>query len=483
MKVSFSVLFTWVILPTETIKYNNWIEYVKSNVYTSLQTLNRFEDQIYDLNKLLKILRTKSKHVYDVIKINFVNHSVVRSIIGQIVCCLHNMIELMINNVWYFRLDSKLNINVTFTYFKVGQFRPISYWGSSTYQPKMSNEAEYVSVFYFGQRRRTTGKILEEIHLRFQGARNIFTIYSLKNKFSMKSSVFHSTKVKFQNIFSVIDNSLLSRFFYYEETWQKFKSVSCGMWYKQEWLQTGTQKMQLICYMWHITFSKNMELRAYHVVVIKLFKMKLIFSNFNQSIIKIYDGPDANSDLLKLKGNVVILSTFQCYFIIQAESFKPSMFSINIYSEDRRRENNVYIEITSLLQVNSNICEKGKVLFCLINVTAQTMYLNISLSNMTFSGPDYKDCVYGGISYFQDILNNNSLNSYREVKTMCENFTQVSASFNKIPMDFVSSDYHTVILIYSYYPYVDDMEVNLEILPTPCKGMVPCRHGNIPFAI
>ena len=484
MNKPIAILFTLTILPTETIKYNNWIEYLKSNVYTSLKTLNRYDDKTYDLNKLLEILRTKSKHFHNVIKINFVNHSVIRSIIGQIICCLHNRIKLMIKKSWYFRIDAKLNINVTFIYFKVGSFRPISYWPSSTFQPKVFHEAEYVSVFYFGQRQITEGKILEEIHLMFQGTRNAFTIYSLKNKFSMKSSVFHSTKVKFQNIFSVIDNSLLSRFFYYEETWQKFKSVSCGgMWYEQEWLQTGTQKMQLICYMWYITFTKNMELRAYHVVIIKLFKIKLILSDFSQTIIKIYDGPDANSDLLKLKGNMVILSTFQCYFIIQVESFKASTVSINIYTKDRKTENNIHIEVTSLLQINSNICEKGKFLFCLINVTTKTMHLNISLINMTFSGPDYKYCVYGGISYIQDIPNNNSSDSYKEVKTLCENFTQELASFNKIPMDFVSPEYHIIILIYSYYPYVDDMEVNLEILPTPCKGLIPCLYGNIPFTI
>ena len=129
------------------------------------------------------------------------------------------------------------------------------------------------------------------------------------------------------------------------------------------------------------------------------------------------------------------------------------------------------------------MCKKGNFLFCLIYLTTETKYLNISLVNMTFNGPLFKDCAFEGITYFQDILSNNHSDSYKEMKTMCENFTQESVSFSKIPMDFVSTEYNSVILIYGYYPYVDDMEVNLEISPTPCKGLIQCFRGDMFFSI
>ena len=244
-----------------------------------------------------------------------------------------------------------------------------------------------------------------------------------------------------------------------------------------------TEKMQLSCYVWYIKFSESIQIKAYHVVITKLHKVKLILSNFNQSIIKIYYGPDTNSDLLKFRGNMVMLSTFQCFLTIQVQSFKVSAIGIDIYSGERRSQNNKYIEVTTLLTINLNMCEKGNFLFCLIYLTTETMYLNISLVNMTFNGPAFKDCAFGGITYFQDILSNNHSDSYKEMKTMCEDFTQESASFNKIPMDFVSAEYHSVILIYGYYPCVDDMEVNLEISPTPCKGLIPCFRDDMLFSI
>ena len=83
-----------IILAIETVKYSNWMEYIQSNVYTSLQTLNILEDKTYHLNKLLKILKTKSRHFHNIIRTNFVNQLSIRSIIGEIVCCLTDKIEL-----------------------------------------------------------------------------------------------------------------------------------------------------------------------------------------------------------------------------------------------------------------------------------------------------------------------------------------------------------------------------------------------------
>ena len=114
-------------------------------------------------------------------------------------------------------------------YLDVGRFHPINHWKISTFQPKVLDEEEYVSVFYFAQRKRTGGERLEEIHQKFQGARNVFTIYSLKSMLSMESSIFYSIKVKFYAIFTVIDSFLLSRFIYQEDTWQKYgKYLYCG---------------------------------------------------------------------------------------------------------------------------------------------------------------------------------------------------------------------------------------------------------------
>ena len=364
------------------------------------------------------------------------NQPFIRSIIGEIVCCLTDKIELIIKNVWHVKADVKLHINLTFIYLDVGQFRPICHWKISTFQPK-----EYVSVFYFAQRKRTGGERLEEIHQKFQGARHVFTIYSLKNKLHMESSIFYSTKVKFHIIFTVIDSSLLSTFIYQEDTWQKYgKYLYCGEGFVSGMEKHRTEKMKLSCYMWYIKFSESIQIKAYHVVITKLHKVKLILSNFNQSIIKIYYGLDTNSDLLKFRGNMAMLSAFPCFLAIQVQSFKVSAIGIDINSEERRSENNKDIEVTNLQKINLNICEKGNVLFCLIYLTTKIMYLNISLVNMTFNVPAFKDCAFWGITYFQDMVSNNHSDSYKEMKTMCENSTQESASFNKIPMDFVSAE-------------------------------------------
>ena len=68
---------------------------------------------------------------------------------------------------------------------------------------------------------------------------------------------------------------------------------------------------------------------------------------------------------------------------------------------------------------------------------------------------------------------------YVERKTFCDSYTQNPRynSFDKIPMDFITTSSHVLIVIYGHSPYNREMDVNFSITLTKCKGLIPCDYG------
>ena len=90
---------------------------------------------------------------------------------------------------------------------------------------------------------------------------------------------------------------------------------------------------------------------------------------------------------------------------------------------------------------------------------------------MTFDGPNIEHCAFGGLTYHGI---NKEVKSNKFLTTLCDSYTQTPEynSFDKVPMNYVTTEFFLLIIIYGYYPYNQNMEVNIKISLTPCRGII-----------
>ena len=223
----------------------------------------------------------------------------------------------------------------------------------------------------------------------------------------------------------------------------------------------------------------------------KLYKIALKFSENNDPVLKmnIYDGPDSSTQLIKFKGNYIAMSTFQCYLELQAildgnfylcSRFKELKFNAVIFSSENVRSDYIYLEVITPAIITLDKCKKEYVIYCVYSITTDTMYLNVSMINMTYTGPNIKNCIFGGIAYYQnEYVTPKNQSILKEMKTMCDTYTRNPRknSFDKLAMDIVSTESNILIVMYRYHAYYTGMEVTLNISVVPCKGILPCGGG------
>ena len=116
---------------------------------------------------------------------------------------------------------------------------------------------------------------------------------------------------------------------------------------------------------------------------------------------------------------------------------------------------------------------------------------------MIYNGPNALDCTFGGLTYHgiakqvrhrPRMLPKSARRNYRQhfVTTLCDSYTQTpeNNSIAKVPMNYVSTESYLLIIIYGYYPYNEDMYIDIEISLTPCKGILclndkECKYNSL----
>ena len=124
--------------------------------------------------------------------------------------------------------------------------------------------------------------------------------------------------------------------------------------------------------------------------------------------------------------------------------------------------------------MTQNICGKNKsadILYCILHVSTNNSFLNVSLLDMRIASPGQFDCLLGGLSYYQ---------SEKQEMSLCDNFAKspnYRILLTKVPIDFVSNKSSIRIVLYSYQPNPPDLNFTVSLSKTPCIGIFPCRYG------
>ena len=454
MKSYFSILILSIIVTTtKCAMVEKWKTYIGSTLFNSFQSMPR---NISIKHCLDIFLYRKTLCLKEMINVNFVNKSIVKSIIGSIICCPLFKLVIRTHTRWVFSGAHGMQLNVTFTYFNVGRYK------EKIEKYDLDELDEYVEY--------------KEVYaLVYTGRRDRMEFFTSFNLMSFASYTFFSVDVKLFIIFSVM-NGITSQ-----------HDIIHIYGLSRDDLN-GWVPRSLLFYKW-----QSMCYHTYNIFRTKLYPVALRFlQNNDPALVRIYDGPDSLAELIPLKGNYVELSTFQCYLGIKEVGHYNcdriyEHFTIQIVSIRSKSNSyiNLYInDIIGSKTITVSQSKKRHIIYSVYNISTENMYLNISLRNMTFSGPNINNCMFGGVAFI-DILHNVNNESFsfqkktrnEEIKQLCNNLTTSprKGSFGKISMDYISSESEMFIVLYGYHPSYVGMEVNIMVSAVPCKGLHPCQ--------
>ena len=434
----FELFFHTLFTCGSTIKYKNWTNYVNGSPFKSLDQLDQNDFTTMNVKYTWQYLLLNSLEFFNLQNKNFSHFSNVKSIIGRVHCCSGFPIYKQMNSIYfsqtfYFRTHAFLKMKVTFLEINliISKFNIFA--------------SEYLHIYNgFQYDCNIRGKYL-------LGKRNIFDLFSTVRNLLFRSNVIPSLQTKYKLFFTVIDSSLITIFHCSSKKKEK-KEVENPLYFPFK-------------YQYYAILHQTIHLKSFHIVVDKLLRVKIKVQNSLMKEIELHDGPDDRTKVIKQIGNQIIMSTFQCYLKIYGNDAKNLSSGIRITTV--KQEILYNITINSSFTFSSDMCRKADPLHCIVFFNARNMYLNMSLINMTFSGPNTKRCAYGGLSY-------HGVKVKKYLATLCDNYTQTPEynSFDKVPMNYVSTESYLLLILYGYHPYNKDMDVNIEIALTPCRGII-----------
>ena len=470
--------------------YNSW-QRTRLKGMKNLKTETVLEHLI-DIHK-------NSEHLKRMIRRNFSSYyladasadqSLVKAIIGTIHCCFTLVSKIKNKIMWEFETGSTFKINVTFqevnlVHMRKGYFNKVTNHLGRRFLDELNFELVYVNR----DLHRHGFKYDSPFVSFLMGKRNIFNMISNYGWLVITLMYFPATNTKLKLIFSVIEYhevQLSVNNFYINDA-----EIVSG---------PGQLKFKHFCHHVNLGDEARSQMRSYFIAVGKLERLRIKFKYNRTNIMKkfyLYDGPDDESPLIKtinshqihtmgfVEGGA-ILSTFHGY--LKYYAIVP-FFYVEIYSI--MQSNTQVIDVSSNVKLNFSSCYK-KYSFkyhCIINLTTPINYINISLTSMIYDGPNIMNCYFGGVSYLEYHMTEVFpveftgtpllVEKYVERKTFCDSYTKNPRynSFDKIPMDFITTSSHVLIVIYGHSPYNREMDVNFSITLTKCKGLIPCHYG------
>ena len=181
-----------------------------------------------------------------------------------------------------------------------------------------------------------------------------------------------------------------------------------------------------------------------------------------------------------------IIGLIHCCFNLKLK-FRMDIFW-KFQVDSRLKVNATYLEVN--LQ---DICYKDLILDGCNKHVYQSFYhynemLYVKLNLTHTKSSDYF-CMYGKRSIFHIISTQNWLYTmtfeysesgiprYEPLLRLCNCYTKVpkQQSFDRVPMDFVTSGSSVWIIVFGYHPYNKGMKLELQVSVTPCRGIFPCE--------
>ncbi len=231
-----------------------------------------------------------------------------------------------------------------------------------------------------------------------------------------------------------------------------------------------------------------------------------------------FDGPGFHSTDFYLQNYMVYMSTFQAFAAIYVENRKGSykLFKYYKYEQYELRYYAISVDIKNIpiyekgntvlppcmtespkvFQVlddtkNKILQPKSNNFHCMYHLTSKSGFVNLSITKMTYSGPDFTEpsfqgCLHGGVAYNtgrSEHANNPPFDysfwvkggpHVTEIQYLCDNYSSVmneNDTLQKVLMNIVS---HTqdglLMVVYSYQNY-SHISIEASATSTPCQGI------------
>ena len=461
------------LLLTFAEKYNNYIAYLDNILFKNLKLHLKYNyRENTNVRDILSILHFNSAYLRGFIRANFSPYIFITSIVGSIWCCtlpshITKVDECSSNSkeiFWTFYTSPKFQINSTFL--EANMMHELEEDCLRSWMAYFSTWAKYWKIqFVKSQEILFLDTALEKMFmgevlsaLCFTGRRNAFYVISPRNKLFIGYLYTPTWLPGLYFLFSMVDS-------------RKVKEFTVDWKYRNAY-----PPMLLISSIKLAKGYTEVTILSYLVLRGKLEKVAIILPYHKPSIIKLFDGPDDQSPSVNSKEGYILFSTFQCFLKVYNESFAGFISNITMISI--KQDIYKYITVNNTMQLSMNICSQKLVLHCILNITAtDDMYLNVSIVKMDYLGPNIRKCHFGGVSYYE------VYNESEERKSFCGVYMQYPSnySFLPVPMNYVSTGHSVLIVFYGYYPFIDTMEINMEITLTPCKGIYFCGNSKYTY--
>ncbi len=451
-----------------TLYIDETLHFITSVCSADLVSSVRKCSKLY-MGKALEILRMPCKEVHSTARgLNYMKVSVklkhqagrvvpdrdVRGIAGRIEVPLaqpHRASDIYYSHRWEFNLNPSFRMNLTFLHFNVGTQRNLRMLRNSD---AMSDTKQNMAVW------------AEYLRLRFKNSQNSLLLVGRRNKllivsedksFNLFVFLLFSPEKKVKISLQIVDVNSLTNFTFRDKG-------------------TTRNTFQVT----HIIYPNKRASVGFSIILSKVCKLILDLTGAQQ--LRLYDGPDQHRDPVVISGQTAVMSAFLCYLLVFSKTEdKDLSLNIHFYGE------HIHMPQWTIKTAESISFERcTQRVHCVLNVSSEIGFINVSVESLKFLGPNLYDCSFGGVSYFypEKHNNRNQQKRYVEVNSLCGNLTNQPRmnTFDMMPMPYVSPSSSMVIVI-SRFQSVGEMEVNLTISTTKCRGMFPCSKGNLSFSV
>lgn len=330
---------------------------------------------------------------------------------GNVLFC--NCLYKDVHNVWFFELDSKFRMNITFK--NVCFSSPNCDQGNITISSKNKH--------------------------KFCGCVSFFLLYLLEKSVSVYLHVLTDIHVELNASFSVVDRHTL--FTAYTQT--AVKSF--------QFPNTYRILKEVV-----VHFRRNITAFSFLIQVQKAFQV--IITGELLSASQAFDGPGYFSNILRLRRNMYEASTFQCLVVLHMEPVSNPI-DYGLWFTSRGINNIQTVGISALFANLFDMPRQGCSQFmCVVQLwTDSTLQVNITVSKIIYSGMRSFSCQYGGF-----VVAENLLGDYKESPVLC----RPHKGSKEQSTHFYSLNSSLLVVLYWYKEY-SNISVALMASETKCK--------------
>lgn len=361
--------------------------------------------------------------------------------------------EPTIHFAFFFRVDSSLQINITFTELHMTQDEQVLF----------SLHGRYSLFKLNGQRPKTT--VIPKANI---------VVLTVKKNFNLDSQKF---------LFQMTDSNTV-------------KAVPI----------VSSKYSFVLFFVW----KEALEVGMFTIKVPLYLRLAVTLKHQRDTVVHIHDGPGIFSDQIKQNHSLVHLSTFQAFVVIYALTWPENPNTSFGISFVGKKSELIELVVSHAQTVVLPPCPTPKAqkhseskqwrratdrnIHCVYNITPEAGYLNVSISTLTYSGYNFnhntdrksmEDCSMGGVAfYITDEFTNQPRAQY-----LCKNLSSSFATSEnyKIIPSIVSNSKDSIIFVVYSYKYYSDVMVKVTLSLTPCIGYfgpffdiepVPLRSGD-----